>query len=91
MMIPEGQYNWDLPLDARHDVFVPQQLCITPEDSSWLPNPGMVPNKELWDWLDNNTTFYIHSPWSDGCSLYLIDPSNETLVELKLLFSEVSA
>jgi hypothetical protein len=91
MMLEQQEYDWNMSIDDRHDVFVPHHLCITPEDTSWLPEPGMVPNKELWDWLDAHTTFYIHSPWSDGCSLYLIQPSNEVLVELKIRFPEVSA
>lgn len=90
MELSHDQYKWETPLDNRHDVLVPEQLCMSQEHPEPYPHNGLIPCNDLHNWLDKNTTFYVHSKWSDGCSLYLINPSNEILVELKLLFSDLS-
>lgn len=80
----------------RHDVFLYHELCqIIPTDylaaaRKHLPlshhmESCFVPSDAFLKWLaDNDLDYMIHAIWPDGCSLFLIEPTEADLAMVKL-------
>lgn len=86
-----------------HDVFLYRELCQLIPEELWdtaRPYTGMyghaavknamIPNDEFIHWLTSNEIEYIiHSVWNDGCSLYLINHTDELLALIKLSWNNL--
>lgn len=84
----------------RRDVFLYHQLCqiITPEMVP-IVEPHFkhrsifttlyLPSDEFIQWLgDNDMDYTIHDIWADGCSLFLIRPTDTQMIMLKLSWDQ---
>lgn len=92
--------KFGLPGDntPRRDVFLHIPLCqLIPEELHDIAKPfssmyghadvrnAMMPNDEFIHWLTSNHIEYIiHSVWSDGCSLYLLNHTDDLIAFTKL-------
>ena len=49
---------------------------------------ALLPSNDTIEILNNlNITFEIMNPWTDSCSIYLINPSEHDLTMVKLIFN----
>lgn len=87
-----GQF--DGPISDRHDVFLHHQLCQTIPSPYWHhvlgysftdPKWLKIPSNEFINWLDElGIDHMVHSSWADGCSLYIIHPTENVMAMIKL-------